>query len=204
MKGKRGQPRRPCAGFRLRSPARQAGGGSRSPTHRAAFGWGGCFRWAGLGRGLTSCETLRRRNRFTGRGWEAVLPGSPADRGGGIVASMSERFYVNCPLKAGVVVLEGPEAHHLTTVCRLRPGDQVCLFNGDGNEYPAEVIATARKRVELQVQGVQSPQRELGFRLEVAAPIPKGDRGQFLVEKLPERGVPAFIPLRTRRSVVHP
>src|SRR5262249_11564549 len=31
-----------------------------------------------------------------------------------------------------------------------------------------------------------------------------GDRAQFLLEKLTELGVTAFIPLRTRRSVVHP
>ena len=35
-------------------------------------------------------------------------------------------------------------------------------------------------------------------------PLPKGDRGDFLVEKLTELGVTRFVPLRTRRSVVHP
>ena len=38
----------------------------------------------------------------------------------------------------------------------------------------------------------------------MAAPLPKGDRGQFLIEKLTELGVSSFVPLRTRRSVVHP
>jgi 16S rRNA (uracil1498-N3)-methyltransferase len=46
--------------------------------------------------------------------------------------------------------------------------------------------------------------RELPFFLEVAAPVPKGDRAQFLIEKLTELGVSAFVPLRCRRSVVHP
>ena len=39
--------------------------------------------------------------------------------------------------------------------------------------------------------------RELPFRLEIAAPLPKGDRAQFLIEKLTELGVAAFTPLRT-------
>ena len=51
---------------------------------------------------------------------------------------MAERFHVNCPLAAGPVTLAGPEAHHLATVCRMRPGDAVTLFNGDGRE---DVIA---------------------------------------------------------------
>jgi 16S rRNA (uracil1498-N3)-methyltransferase len=123
---------------------------------------------------------------------------------GGIVATMAERFYTNSPLAPGLVTLEGPEAHHLATVCRLGPGDPVCLFNGDGREYPAEVISASRRDVSLNVRSVECPARELGFRLEVAAPLPKGDRGQFLVEKLTELGVTHFTPLRTKRSVVHP
>jgi 16S rRNA (uracil1498-N3)-methyltransferase len=80
----------------------------------------------------------------------------------------------------------------------------VCLFNGDGREYAARVTAAGRKSVELDVTAIESPTRELTFPLAVAAPLPKGDRGQFLVEKLTELGVTTFVPLRTARSVVHP
>src|SRR5579885_1179190 len=101
---------------------------------------------------------------------------------------MADRFHVNCDLHPGPVLLEGPEAHHLRTVRRLRPGDAVCLFNGDGREYPARVASLDRRAVTLEVLGVASPHRERGFRLEVAAPLPKGDRAVFLVEKLTEIG----------------
>jgi 16S rRNA (uracil1498-N3)-methyltransferase len=117
---------------------------------------------------------------------------------------MTDRFYVNCPLAPGPVTLEGPEARHLAVVCRRRPGDAVCLFNGDGREYPADVREVGKRSVQLEVRAVEAPQRELSFRLEVAAPLPKGDRAQFLVEKLTELGAAVFTPLRTARSVVHP
>src|SRR5262245_8562482 len=117
---------------------------------------------------------------------------------------MSERFYINCPLSPGLVELDGPEARHLATVCRLRPGDAVTLFNGDGLEYPARVTQVGKKQVSVEVLAVESPQRELGFPLVVAAPLPKGDRAQFLIEKLTELGVTNFVPLSTARSVVHP
>lgn len=116
---------------------------------------------------------------------------------------MSERYYVNSPI-GELVVLQGAEARHLAVVCRLRPGDVVCLFNGNGCEYRAEITAVDKKRVDLTVLGATSPHRELPFRLEVACPLPKGDRGQFLIEKLTELGVTTFTPLRTRRSIVHP
>ena len=117
---------------------------------------------------------------------------------------MPDRFYVNCPLAPGAVEIEGPEAHHLAGVCRLRPGDAVCLFNGEGREYPAVVSAFGRRSVVLEVRSADAPAREHPFRLEIAAPLPKGDRAQFLVEKLTELGVTAFTPLQTARSVVHP
>ena len=117
---------------------------------------------------------------------------------------MSERVYLNWPLSPGPVEMTGPEARHLALVCRLRPGDELCLFNGDGREYPARVVAVSRKSVSLEVLSVAAPPRELDFSLEIAAPIPKGDRAQFLVEKLTELGVTAFIPLLSRRSIVKP
>jgi 16S rRNA (uracil1498-N3)-methyltransferase len=117
---------------------------------------------------------------------------------------MAERFYVNWHLNPGPITLDGPEAHHLAVVCRLRPGNRVCLFNGDGSEYPAEVREVGKKQVVLEVAGVERPQREVGFRLEVAAPLPKGDRASFLLEKLTELGATAFTPLQTVRSVVQP
>jgi 16S rRNA (uracil1498-N3)-methyltransferase len=117
---------------------------------------------------------------------------------------MADRFYINCPLDVGPVVLQGPEAHHLAAVRRVRPGDRVFLFNGDGREYTALVQALARRSVTLQVVAVETPERETGFRLEVAAPLPKGDRAQFLVEKLTELGATRFVPLQTARSVIQP
>ena len=117
---------------------------------------------------------------------------------------MPDRFYVNYPLSVGPVILSGPETHHLATVLRARPGHTVCLFNGDGAEYQAIVTELHKKQVALEVTDRHTPQRELDFRLEVAAPLPKGDRADYLVEKLTELGVTRFIPIRTRRSVVHP
>lgn len=117
---------------------------------------------------------------------------------------MAERFYLNLPLTPGPFELTGPEAHHLAQVCRLRPGDPVCLFNGDGHEYPGIIQAVQRRAVLIDIREVRTPDRELGFPLEVAAPLPRGDRAQFLIEKLTELGVTTFLPLLCQRTVIHP
>jgi 16S rRNA (uracil1498-N3)-methyltransferase len=117
---------------------------------------------------------------------------------------MADRFHVNQPLGPGPVQLDGPEAYHLAVVCRLRPGAAVCLFNGDGRQYPARVVEVQKRSVSLEVLAIERPDRELGFRLELAVPLPKGDRADFLIEKLTELGATTFVPLQTARSVVHP
>lgn len=117
---------------------------------------------------------------------------------------MAERFYTSSALRPGPALLQGPEARHLAAVMRFRPGDRVVLFNGDGHQYPADVVAVERKSVTLDVIAVESPARERGAPVVVATPLPKGDRADFLIEKLTELGATAFVPLRTARSVVHP
>src|SRR5262249_15980587 len=117
---------------------------------------------------------------------------------------MSNRFYVNCDLSVPDLILQGPEVDHLATVCRFDIGDQVCLFNGDGHEYPGTILSATRQRVAIKIMGRESAVRELPYPLLVAAPLPKGERGQFLVEKLTEIGVARYIPLRTKRTVVYP
>src|SRR4029079_2763150 len=108
------------------------------------------------------------------------------------IPTMSERSHVNCAVCAGHLTLRGPEAHHLATVCRLRRDDPVILFNGDGHEYPGRVVEVSRKDVTVEIVGVETPVRERPAALRVAAPLPKGDRAAFLVEKLTELGVTRF------------
>ena len=117
---------------------------------------------------------------------------------------MAERFYTPDSLAVGEFFLTGAEAHHLTTVRRIAPGDRVILFNGDGNEYEAEIVGSSKKAVTLRIVSVSDRNRELPFSLVVASALPKGGRADYLVEKLTELGVTRYIPLITQRSIVVP
>lgn len=117
---------------------------------------------------------------------------------------MADRFYTPDPLGPGEYVLTGAEAHHVCAVRRFAPGDTLTLFNGDGNDYPAEILSAGKKSVVLNVLRVEPADRELPFPLAVASALPKGDRADFLVEKLTELGATRFVPLVTARSVVVP
>ncbi len=117
---------------------------------------------------------------------------------------MADRFYVPDALAAGEYCLSGPEAHHLATVRRFQVNDAVVLFNGDGHDYPATLLAVGKKQVLLHVGEAVAVQRERTSPLVIASALPKGDRAEYLVEKLTELGATQFIPLQTQRSVVQP
>jgi 16S rRNA (uracil1498-N3)-methyltransferase len=117
---------------------------------------------------------------------------------------MAERFYTPDSLGPGEYHLTGAEAHHLTTVRRFASGDRIVLFNGDGNEYSAEILSIGKKSVTLNISSSTFVDRELPFPLVVASALPKGDRADYLIEKLTELGVTRFEPLIAARSVVVP
>jgi 16S rRNA (uracil1498-N3)-methyltransferase len=117
---------------------------------------------------------------------------------------VADRFYTADELGPGEYALTGSEAHHLATVRRFAPGDRVVLFNGDGHDYPAEILSVGKRSVALNVLAREPAGRELPFPLVVACALPKGDRADFLVEKLTELGATRFVPLVTARAVVQP
>ncbi|MDP1798234.1 MAG: RsmE family RNA methyltransferase [Planctomycetaceae bacterium] len=116
---------------------------------------------------------------------------------------MEKRFYCATLPDSGTVLLDGPEAHHLSKVMRLPPGETVALFNGAGLVATAEIVAVGKREVTLTIQHVErTPVPEAA--LTIAAAVPKGDRFDWMVEKLTELGVCRLIPLRTARGVVDP
>lgn len=117
---------------------------------------------------------------------------------------MAERYYVSGAIEPGPMILTGPEAHHLSQVCRSKSGESITLFNGDGAEYAAMVETIKKHQVELNIIERRAVSREAKREVTIACPLPKGDRAGFLIEKLTELGVARYIPLRTQRSVVHP
>jgi len=117
---------------------------------------------------------------------------------------MPDRFYTENNLAVGDITLDGPEAHHLANVLRAKPGTRIVLFNGDGDDWHAEIVGVSKKQVAVAVLARFDVDRERPFKLTIAAAMPKGDRGDFMIEKLTELGATRFVPLITERTVVVP
>jgi len=87
-------------------------------------------------------------------------------------------------------------------VLRLKAGDAVVLFNGDGAEYAAIISEAGRDRLALDVTGRTVTDRESPLAVTLAQAVSGGERMDYTVQKAVELGAAAIQPLTAERSVV--
>ncbi len=113
------------------------------------------------------------------------------------------RSHIDGPLSPGQT-LELPEAarNHLTRVLRLGDGDPVTLFNGDGHDYPAQLIGSG-KRIAAQVlarEAAAAP--EAGVAITLVQALARGEKMDWIIQKATEIGVARIVPISSQRSEV--
>lgn len=97
------------------------------------------------------------------------------------------------------VTLTSDEARHLREVLRLKPGDEVQVFDGAGKEFRAIVSQSRRESAELELKDeITSARPESPLQLTLAVALLKGEKFDLVVQKGTELGVNRFIPLTTR------
>ncbi|HKR15110.1 MAG TPA: 16S rRNA (uracil(1498)-N(3))-methyltransferase [Pyrinomonadaceae bacterium] len=98
-----------------------------------------------------------------------------------------------------IVTLTSDEARHLREVLRLKPGDEVHVFDGAGKEYNAIVLQARRESAELELKDeIASARPESPLQLTLAVALLKGEKFDLVVQKGTELGVNRFVPLTTR------
>ncbi len=113
------------------------------------------------------------------------------------------RLYTPQPLAPGArLVLEQAASRHLGQVLRLGPGSRVELFNGDGREAEARLVALSKWGAEIEVLRLSEAEPAPSLELTLAQGISKGERMDFALQKAIELGARCFVPLFTERSVV--
>lgn len=100
-------------------------------------------------------------------------------------------------------MLPAAQAHHVARVLRLRVGDALTLFDGQGKEYPAVISAITKTRVLVEVAEGKAVDRESPIAVTLAQGISSAERMDYTVQKAVELGVKEIQPLQTARSIVH-
>ena len=95
-------------------------------------------------------------------------------------------------------VLDSVDEHHLATVLRLRVGETVSVGDGRGSWRICRFTdeGCLDPDGEIHIEAAPSPQLTIGFA------IPKGDRPEWIVQKLTEIGIDRIVVLHADRNVV--
>ena len=112
------------------------------------------------------------------------------------------RLFVTTTLSdCATLVIDGPQAHYLTQVMRMKVGATLRVFDDVTGEWRARVVGSGKRDVTLSIADHLGPREAVPDLWLGAAPIRRA-RYEFTVEKACELGVARFTPVLTRRAVV--
>ncbi|MFC0677169.1 16S rRNA (uracil(1498)-N(3))-methyltransferase [Lysobacter korlensis] len=113
------------------------------------------------------------------------------------------RVHVDLPLQSGAeLTLPEAPAAHLTRVLRLQAGDACVLFNGDGFDYPAKLVAVGKREVRAAVGAAFAVDRESPLHTGLLQGIARGEKMDLILQKATELGIGEVRPLWSQRSEV--
>ena len=113
------------------------------------------------------------------------------------------RAFVGVPLAVGArIALPEDAAGHLVRVLRLGVDDNCVLFNGDGCDYGARIVAVGKKAVEVEIEGAREVRNESPLRIVLVQAIARGEKMDWILQKATELGVARILPVMSERSEV--
>jgi 16S rRNA (uracil1498-N3)-methyltransferase len=110
------------------------------------------------------------------------------------------RFYSENKITENTVVETDARIAQHVRVLRVREGEGITLFDGNGGEVPATLMKIDKRIVEAQTGQRIVVERELPVEITLFAGLIANDRFDWLIQKATELGVAAIQPVYTERS----
>lgn len=113
------------------------------------------------------------------------------------------RFYINNDLIVDASIEMPTElAHYMANVLRLKVGAPIVLFNGNGCDYPSEIVDVYKRKAIVVVNSQIALSLESPLHIHLAQGISKGDRMELALQKSVELGVSEISPIITENCNV--
>jgi 16S rRNA (uracil1498-N3)-methyltransferase len=100
--------------------------------------------------------------------------------------------------------LQEHQAEQAVAVLRLRVGDAIVVFDGEGAEAEARVAALSRRGATAAIERRFDSMAEPALRLTVLLSPLRSDRFEWAIQKCVELGAAAIGPVLCERTVAHP
>lgn len=115
------------------------------------------------------------------------------------------RFFVEPgQITGGIVTLAGGDVHHLRSVLRLRPGDEIAVADGLGTDYRVRLTRIERAEAKGVIVAEGASRGEPPLAVTLIAGLSRGERMEYTIQKATEIGVAAIVPVITERCVAAP
>ena len=112
------------------------------------------------------------------------------------------RLFVDGVYETGArLSVGGSDAHKLRDVLRLQSGDAIEIVDSAASCFDARLELNGHE-VFAQLLRKHDPAVATTLCIDVAQGVPKGQKMDFVVEKLTELGVNAIVPLQSERAIV--
>ena len=100
-----------------------------------------------------------------------------------------------------IVIGEATTLHHVRDVLRLRAGDRLECFDGQGRSYAGTIVGSSRNSLNVAVdREAVEPQDRL--QVTLAQALIKPERFEWCLQKATELGVARILPMVTSRTTV--
>lgn len=100
------------------------------------------------------------------------------------------------------IAVDGDRAHYLLRVLRLRVGDAVQLFDGEGTRRGARLVEARRSSCTLELDAAAPPADPSPLRLVLLQGISAAEKMDWTIEKAVELGVDVIVPVQADRAQV--
>ncbi|WP_118836075.1 16S rRNA (uracil(1498)-N(3))-methyltransferase [Neisseria meningitidis] len=112
------------------------------------------------------------------------------------------RFYLPENLSVGqTVALPDNIVRHLN-VLRVRPNENITLFDGKGKAHAAQLTVLEKRRAEAEILHEDTTDNESPLNITLIQSISSGDRMDFTLQKSVELGVTAIQPVISEHCIV--
>ncbi len=116
---------------------------------------------------------------------------------------MSRRIYTPQALSVGTTFeLDESAASHISRVLRMRAGEQIRVFNGDGWFYIAQLKEVGKRKVSVSIENRIAGTAESTLMTHLGQVLSKGERMDYAIQKATEMGVQTITPLTSERCDV--